>query len=81
MRGSRSCWCGDEDRTIADQRVGVVAEQIGVGVGDAGEFLARHGMAAEKERAVGWREKVLRRIATMRTLVLQASVTSACGGA
>src|SRR5712692_2479775 len=35
----------------ADERVGIAAEEIGVGMGDAGEFPAGHGMAAEKKRA------------------------------
>src|SRR5437868_671315 len=40
------------------QRVSVLAEKIGVGVGDSGEFPAGHGMAAEEERALFARKKL-----------------------
>ena len=38
-------------RGLADQCVGGVFEKIGVGVGEAGEFAACHGMGGEEERA------------------------------
>src|SRR6266850_1863053 len=37
----------------ADKGVGVGAEEVSIGMGDAGEFPAGHGMAAEEERSIG----------------------------
>src|SRR5260370_6904922 len=37
---------------FGNQRVGVLSEKIGIGGGDAGQFPARHGMAAEEQRAL-----------------------------
>src|SRR2546429_1789290 len=37
-------------RRLANKRVGIAAEQVGVSVGDAREFAARHGMAAQENR-------------------------------
>ena len=39
-------------RRLANKRVGIAAEQVGVSVGDAREFAARHGMAAQENRAI-----------------------------
>src|SRR5712692_3766739 len=38
-------------QAFADERVGGVAKEVGIGVRDSGEFPARHGMPAQKERA------------------------------
>src|SRR6266404_6115708 len=38
---------------VGDQRVGRVAEEIGVGLRDAGDFAAGHGMSTEEERGGG----------------------------
>src|SRR6266403_1273109 len=39
-------------RRRADESVGIATKKIGVGMGDAGEFPAGHGMAAKEERSV-----------------------------
>src|SRR5213080_145915 len=44
----------------ADERVSAAAEEVGVGVRDAGEFLPRHRMPAKEERPFVRRENFLR---------------------
>src|SRR6267154_1573265 len=50
--GRRCCWLAGV-RRIGDERVGGIAEEIGVGLRDAGYFPAGHGMATEEERGAG----------------------------
>src|SRR5260370_23349967 len=42
---------------FGNQRVGVLSEKIGIGVGEAGQVPARHGRAAEGQRALFTWEK------------------------
>ena len=44
--------------SVGDQRVGRVAEEIGVGVRDAGVFASGHRMTRKKKRRIGAREKI-----------------------
>jgi hypothetical protein len=69
-----------EDGSVTE-RIRVAAKEIAVGCGDSGKFLAGHGVPAEKERALGRRGKSAAASCVMRSLVLQASVTSAFGDA
>src|ERR1700757_722028 len=46
LGGRGICWGG----RVGDERVGRVAEEVGVGLGDAGSFASGHGMTAEEER-------------------------------
>ncbi len=43
-------------RRVGDQRVGGVTEEVGVGLGHAGEFAAGHGVATQEERGGGGRK-------------------------
>ncbi len=47
--------CGRLTRVggVGDQRVGRVAKEVGVGLRDAGDFAASHGVTAEEERGGG----------------------------
>src|SRR5580765_3842942 len=40
-------------RRRSDESIGVATKEIGVGMGDAGEFPASHGMASEEKRPTG----------------------------
>src|SRR6267154_2533184 len=64
--GRRCCWFARVGR-IGDERVGGIAEEVGVGLRDAGDLAGG--------------EKFSAAACAMRSLVLQASVTRACLGA
>src|SRR6266404_9777050 len=53
--GRRCCWLAGVGR-IGDQRVRGVAEEVGIGLRDAGHFPAGHRMSTEEERGGGRRK-------------------------